>query len=260
MAPLCGNPLCCSREMTSRLSDADLAAFIAEGAGKVLNGVRHGGLIGGRRLGDLGDAMAQAWISQVLAVHRPGDAVLSEEAGDVGDRATAPRVWIIDPLDGTREFATGSDDWAVHVGLTEGGEISEAAVSLPATGELYRSDTVEPPSNPLTGRMAASRYGGSYEAAWVSRRLSLNMIGIGSAGAKAMAVVRGDVDAYVHAGGQYEWDNCAPVGVALAAGLHCSRLDGSPIVYNQRHPYMPDFVICRTEIRDELMVAVTEIW
>lgn len=246
--------------MNSRLSDAELAARIARGAGQILLGVRDGDLLDGRVLGDVGDTMAQAWISTVLARHRPRDAVLSEEAADVGDRATAERVWIIDPLDGTREFAAGTADWAVHVALTEHGVVTEAAVSLPATGEVFRTDTVEKTTTPLTGRLATSRWGGSYETSWVSSRLHLQMVPIGSAGAKAMAVVRGDVDAYVHAGGQYEWDNAAPVGVATAAGLHCSRLDGSEIVYNNPHPYMPDFVICRTEIRDEMMAALDQVW
>lgn len=245
--------------MISRLSDAELAARLAEGAGDILLGIRHGELLGGRHLGDVGDTLSQAWISSVLATHRPGDAVLSEEAADVGDRATAERVWIIDPLDGTREFAGGTADWAVHIALTEGGRVTEAAVSLPAVGEVYRADDVAPPSGPLTRRMATSRWG-SYETMWVSRALSLDMIPIGSAGAKAMAVVSGKVDAYVHAGGQYEWDNAAPVGVALAAGLHCSRLDGSEIEYNRPHPYMPDFVICRSEIRDEMLTALAQIW
>lgn len=246
--------------MNSRLSDAELAARIARGAGQILLGVRDGDLLDGRVLGDVGDTMAQAWISTVLARHRPRDAVLSEEAADVGDRATAERVWIIDPLDGTREFAAGTADWAVHVALTEHGVVTEAAVSLPATGEVFRTDTVEKTTTPLTGRLATSRWGGSYETSWVSSRLHLQMVPIGSAGAKAMAVVRGDVDAYVHAGGQYEWDNAAPVGVATAAGLHCSRLDGSEIIYNNPHPYMPDFVVCRTEIRDEMMAALDQVW
>ena len=246
--------------MNSRLSDAELAARIARGAGQILLGVRDSDLLDGRVLGDVGDTMAQAWISTVLARHRPRDAVLSEEAADVGDRATAERVWIIDPLDGTREFAAGTADWAVHVALTEHGVVTEAAVSLPATGEVFRTDTVEKTTTPLTGRLATSRWGGSYETSWVSSRLHLQMVPIGSAGAKAMAVVRGDVDAYVHAGGQYEWDNAAPVGVATAAGLHCSRLDGSEIIYNNPHPYMPDFVICRTEIRDEMMAALDQVW
>ncbi|MBA5848287.1 3'(2'),5'-bisphosphate nucleotidase CysQ [Gordonia amicalis] len=246
--------------MTSRLSDAELAARIAQGAGEILLGIRHGDLLAGSMLGDVGDALAQAWISTVLRKHRPRDAVLSEEAADVGDRATARRVWIIDPLDGTREFAAGSADWAVHVALTDNGTVTEAAVSLPATGELFRADTVEQPGAELTRRMVTSRWGGSYETSYVSNRLGLQMVPVGSAGAKAMAVVRGDADAYVHAGGQYEWDNAAPVGVALAAGLHCSRLDGSEIVYNNRHPYMPDFVICRREIREDMLAALQQIW
>ncbi|GAC48871.1 3'(2'),5'-bisphosphate nucleotidase CysQ [Gordonia aichiensis] len=246
--------------MISAHSDAELAARIADGAGEILVGVRSGQLLAGRQLGDVGDAMAQAWIAQVLRRHRGSDAVLSEEADDVGDRASADRVWIIDPLDGTREFASGTSDWAVHVALTEGGAPTAAAVSLPATGELFRTDTVERTTGPLSGRMAISRWGGTYEVAVVSRALGLAPVEIGSAGAKAMAVVRGDVDAYVHSGGQYEWDNCAPVGVALAAGLHCSRLDGSPIVYNRPHPYMPDFVICRSEIADDLLGALALVW
>ena len=243
----------------SGLSDAELAARIAEGAGEILLGVRHGGLLSGRHLGDVGDTMAQAWIASVLARHRPTDAILSEEAADVGDRATADRVWIIDPLDGTRQFAGGTGDWAVHVALTGNGKVTEAAVSVPARGRLFRSDTVEPADGPLSGRIATSRYA-SYEVSWVARELKLEPIPIGSAGAKAMAVVTGEADAYVHAGGQYEWDNCAPVGVALAAGLHCSRLDGAPIVYNQPYPYMPDFVICRTELREDMLASLAEIW
>lgn len=246
--------------MISAHSDAELSARIAKGAGDILLGVRSGELLGGRMLGDVGDAMAQAWIAAVLRRHRSGDAVLSEEAADVGDRGSAGRVWIIDPLDGTREFASGTADWAVHVALTEAGAVTAAAVSLPATGEMFRSDTVPATTGPLTGRIAVSRWGGTYEVAAVARALGLAAVEIGSAGAKAMAVVRGDVDAYIHSGGQYEWDNCAPVGVALAAGLHCSRLDGSPIVYNQPQPYMPDFVICRSEIRDDVMGVLDRVW
>ncbi|NMO01611.1 3'(2'),5'-bisphosphate nucleotidase CysQ [Gordonia sp. TBRC 11910] len=246
--------------MSPRYTDAELAAHIAQGAGEILLGVRHRNLLDGRQLGDVGDAIAQAWISTVLARHRRHDAVLSEEADDVGDRSTAQRVWIIDPLDGTREFASGTTDWAVHVALTEGGHPTVAAVSLPAKGELFRTDEVEVVSGELTGRIATSRFGGSYESSWVANRLGLGMVQIGSAGAKAMAVVRGSVDAYVHGGGQYEWDNCAPVGVALAAGLHCSRLDGSEIVYNTSHAYMPDFVICRKELRDDILQVLSEVW
>ncbi|MGW0038231.1 3'(2'),5'-bisphosphate nucleotidase CysQ [Gordonia sp. NPDC003376] len=245
--------------MISALSDAELAARIAEGAGEILLGVRSGDLLGGRMLGDAGDALAQAWIGAVLRRHRPRDAVLSEEARDVGDRASARRVWIIDPLDGTSEFAAGSDHWAVHVALTEDGEVIDAAVALPATGEVFRTDTVDAPPAPPSGRIAVSRWGTSYEVTLVAQRLGLQMTPIGSAGAKAMAVVRGDADAYVHAGGQYEWDNAAPVGVALAAGLHCSRLDGAPIVYNQPQPYMPDFVICRPDLAEPILEVLAEV-
>ncbi|GAB10396.1 putative phosphatase [Gordonia araii NBRC 100433] len=244
----------------SGLSDGELAARIAEGAGRILLGVRHGGLLDGALAGNAGDQLAQAWIGAALRRRRPHDAVLSEEAEDVGDRATNDRVWIIDPLDGTSEFRHGTDDWAVHVALTVDGRPTAAAVAIPARGELFRSDDIEGVGGPLTHRIAVSRFGGSYEAAHVANALGLQRVSIGSAGAKAMAVVRGDVDAYVHAGGQYEWDNCAPVGVCAAAGLHCSRLDGSEIVYNQRIPYMPDFVICRTEIADDVLSALRGVW
>lgn len=246
--------------MSSALSDAELAARIAFGAGEILLGVRSGNLLGGRLLGDAGDMLAQAWIAAVLRRHRPRDAVLSEEASDVGDRAAASRVWIIDPLDGTSEFASGSDDWAVHVALTQGGTVTDAAVALPATGEVFRTDTVDAPPSAPSGAIATSRWGAGYEVSLVAGTLGLQMTPIGSAGAKAMAVVRGDADAYIHSGGQFEWDNAAPVGVALAAGLHCSRLDGSPIVYNQPQPYMPDFVICRTDLAEKILDLLGQVW
>lgn len=242
-------------------TDAELAAHLAQGAGEILVGARHRLLLDGRELGDIGDALAQAWIGAALRRNRRHDAVLSEEAEDVGDRSTTDRVWIIDPLDGTREYAAGTTDWAVHVALTEGGRPTASAVALPAKGEIFRSDQVEPVTGELTHRLATSRFGGSYESSWVANRLSMTTVQIGSAGAKAMAVVRGSVDGYVHGGGQYEWDNCAPVGVALAAGLHCSRLDGSEIVYNSTpHAYLPDFVICRKELRDDILGALSEVW
>ncbi|MFZ2511472.1 MAG: 3'(2'),5'-bisphosphate nucleotidase CysQ [Gordonia sp. (in: high G+C Gram-positive bacteria)] len=246
--------------MTFRHTDSELAALIAQGAGQVLLGVGHGELLAPRHLGDVGDALAQAWIAQVLTTQRPDDAVLSEEADDDLVRLQRERVWIIDPLDGTSEFSRGTTHWAVHVALTLNGVPGPSAVSLPAQGQLFRSDEVPTVTGPLTGRIAVSRYGHSYPSAAVADRLGLRAVHIGSAGAKAMAVVRGDVDAYVHAGGQYEWDNCAPVGVAQAAGLFCSRLDGSDLVYNNPQPYLPDFVICRPEIADDVLAAVRTPW
>ena len=241
-------------------TDAELAALIAEGAGQVLLGVGHAGLLDRRLLGDVGDAMAQAWISQVLRRRRPRDAVLSEEADDDLTRLGAERVWIVDPLDGSSEFAMGTTHWAVHVALTIDGTPAASAVSLPAQGRLFRSDEVPQVGGELTGRIAMSRYGHSFPSAAAADRLGLRAVHIGSAGAKAMAVVSGEVDAYVHAGGQYEWDNCAPVGVAQAAGLHCSRLNGDELAYNNPQPYLPDFVICRKEIADDLLDAVAHRW
>ncbi|WP_045824048.1 3'(2'),5'-bisphosphate nucleotidase CysQ [Williamsia herbipolensis] len=244
---------------STALSDVELAARLARGAGEVLVAARHRSLLTGRMLGDVGDAVAQAWIAAALATHRPYDAILSEEARDSGARLRSERVWIIDPLDGTREYASGRDDWAVHIALTVDGAPTDCAVSLPATGELFRTDEVSQADEP-SGRLVVSRYGLNYDTAWVADRLSLRPYSVGSAGAKAMAVVRGDADAYVHGTGQYEWDNCAPIGVALAAGLHCSRFDGSPVVYNRSRPYVRDFVICRSDIADEMLSALGDLF
>jgi 3'(2'), 5'-bisphosphate nucleotidase len=247
------------RGVDATLDDAALAASIAQGAGELLVAARHDSLLEGRLLGDMGDALAQAWIAAVLRRHRPADAVLSEEARDTGERLGAQRVWIIDPLDGTREYAAGRDDWAVHVALTVDGVPADCAVSLPATGELFSTADVAIPDE-ASGRMVVSRHGLTYETSWVADRLALRPYALGSAGAKAMAVVRGDADAYVHGGGQYEWDNCAPVGVATAAGLHCSTFDGTPLHYNHSRPYVRDFVICRPEIADRVLAALDEIF
>jgi len=200
-----------------------------------------------------------------LAEHRPGDAVLSEESTDHPARLEAHRVWIIDPLDGTREFSMpGRDDWAVHVALWESGaEITAAAVALPAIEEVFSTDqparlAAQPggfsESRRLRLVVSDSRPPAFIDA--VAKRLSADVVPMGSAGAKTMAVVRGEADAYVHAGGQWEWDSAAPVGVALAAGLHASRLDGSALVYNQPRPYLPDLIVCRAELAAPLLDAV----
>jgi 3'(2'), 5'-bisphosphate nucleotidase len=219
-------------------------------------------------LGDAGDRRANTLILDRLREHRPGDAVLSEEAADDLSRIRADRVWIVDPVDGTREFSTpGRTDWAVHIALwqrTSGpdGAITDAVVGLPALGQVYRSDTVSAPpprgSGPI--RIATSRHRPPTVLWWLRDMLDVELVGIGSAGAKAMAVVRGDVDAYVHAGGQYEWDSAAPAGVVTAAGLHASRLDGSPLRYNQSDPYLPDFVMCRPELADTLLDTIGSLF
>jgi 3'(2'), 5'-bisphosphate nucleotidase len=194
-----------------------------------------------------------------LAEERPGDAVLSEESKDDPIRLTAPRVWIIDPLDGTREFAEpGRTDWAVHVALVEAATVTVAAVALPALGTVL--STAEPPTlAPPTGqapRLLVSRTRPPALADHLAEALRATLVPMGSAGAKTMAVVRGDADIYAHGGGQYEWDSAAPVGVAAAAGCHTSRLDGSRLVYNQPDPYLPDLLVCRPELAGDVLAAI----
>jgi 3'(2'), 5'-bisphosphate nucleotidase len=244
------------------LTDAALAAEVAVDAGKLLVEVREEvGFADPYDLGDAGDKRANILILDRLARERPDDAVLSEEAVDDLSRVHADRVWIVDPVDGTREFSLrGREDWAVHIALWQrnggpDGEITDAAVALPARGEVYRTDTVIAPPPRTEGpiRITASANRPPAVLWWLRDRLDIQLVGIGSAGAKAMAVVRGDVDAYIHAGGQWEWDSAAPAGVVQAAGLHASRLDGSPLIYNRHDPYLPDFLMCRAELADVLL-------
>ncbi|MCW2688343.1 MAG: 3-phosphoadenosine 5-phosphosulfate 3-phosphatase [Mycobacterium sp.] len=251
------------------LTDAALAAELAHDAGELLLTVRDEvGFYDPYDLGDAGDKRANVLILDRLKVERPDDAVLSEEAVDDLARLRSGRVWIVDPLDGTREFSSpGRDDWAVHVALWQrshpeqpgpDGGITDAAVSLPARREVYRSDTVKapPPKRPGPIRITASSSRPPAVLWRLRDRLDIETVRIGSAGAKAMAVVRGDVDAYVHAGGQWEWDSAAPAGVVQAAGLHATRLDGSPLRYNRRDPYLPDLLMCRPELADVLLGAI----
>lgn len=251
------------------LTDAELAAELAEEAGRLLLGIREQvGHDFPSALGDAGDVHANALLLKRLRAERPGDAVLSEEAHDDLRRLHADRVWIIDPLDGTREFSLPHrEDWAVHVALwqrTEAngeGAITDAAVALPALGEVHRSDTVTAPpaSRPGPIRITASS-NRPPRVLWTLRdRLDIEFVAIGSAGAKAMAVVRGDADAYIHAGGQWEWDSAAPAGVLQAAGLHATRIDGSPLHYNQPDPYLPDLLMCRPEVADVLLDAMWRV-
>ncbi len=228
--------------------DAELAARLADAAGKILLQVRASGLIGGKALGKAGDVTANQFLVNALCEQRAEDGLLSEESKDTDERLAKSRVWIIDPVDGTREYGEERTDWAVHIALTVDGAPVIGAVALPGLDLVLRSDRPAPlPAEGAPLRMVVSRTRPAAEAVAVAEALGAELVPMGSAGAKAMAVIRGEADIYLHSGGQYEWDSCAPVAVALAYGLHCSRIDGSPLVYNQADTYMPDLLICRKE-------------
>jgi 3'(2'), 5'-bisphosphate nucleotidase len=206
-----------------------------------------------------GDRLSHEFLAAELARQRPDDAVLSEEGGDDPARLSSDRVWIVDPLDGTREFGEpGRTDWAVHVALWERGALTAGAVALPAQGDML--STAEPPSLALIPhrplRIVVSRTRPPAFLQRLSATTDAMLVPLGSAGAKAAAVIRGAADAYAHDGGQYEWDSAAPVAVALAAGLHASRIDGSELVYNQADPLLPDILICRAALAGPLLEAI----
>ncbi len=231
------------------MTDEELAGALAEEAGRMLMLMRADGCADPTALGHRADKAANAFLIEALRRHRPDDPILSEESPDDPARLDSARLWIIDPLDGTREYCEGRDDWAVHVGLADQGRAIAGAVAVPALGRLYRSDRPAAPA-PARSRpiIVVSRSRPPAEAAAIAAHLDGELIGMGSAGAKAMAVMAGEADLYVHAGGQHEWDNCAPAAVALGAGLHASRIDGAPLVYNRADCTMPDIVIGRPEL------------
>lgn len=238
--------------------DHSLAAWLATTAGERLLEVRGQGLTG-RDLKDAGDRAAQEVLARLLAEHRPDDAVLSEEAADDKARLTARRVWIIDPLDGTREFSEPPrDDWAVHVALWEDGELTAGAVAQPALGRTFHTGEppVVPPSSGGRPRIAVSRTRPPAFVEALAEEIGAELVPMGSAGVKVLSVVRDISDAYVHAGGQYEWDNAAPVAVARSAGLFCSRVDGSELRYNQDDVSLPDLVVCRPELAEQILAFV----
>ncbi len=244
------------------LDDAALAAKLALEAGRLLTAVREESGLGGKALGDEGDAAANRFLCEAIRAARPDDGLLSEEEKDNPARLGKSRVWIIDPVDGTREYSEGRGDWAVHVALAVDGVPVHGAVALPGLeGEVVlRSDQPQPLA-PMAQRprFLVSRTRPAAEAQAVAQVLGGELVAMGSAGAKAMAVVRGEAEVYLHSGGQYEWDSCAPVAVAAAHGLHCSRIDGSPLVYNRADTYMPDLLICRREWAAPVLAEVARI-
>ena len=242
------------------MSDEDLAALLAAEAGRILIDVRESGRFEGKELGKAGDAAANRFLVDALRAARPEDGLLSEEEKDNEARLSQSRVWIIDPVDGTREYGEERSDWAVHVGLAVDGVAELGAVALPGLdgGTVFRTDRpVAIPAHDGAPRVLVSRTRPAAEAVAVAEMLGGELVPLGSAGAKAMAVIRGEADIYLHSGGQYEWDSCAPVAVARAHGLHCSRIDGSPLLYNQADTYLPDLLICRPEWAERVLEAVS---
>ncbi|MFD1766484.1 3'(2'),5'-bisphosphate nucleotidase CysQ [Sphingorhabdus buctiana] len=239
------------------MTDAELAAHLAHVAGRILLEVRDSGLISGKALGDAGDKTANQFLCHALREQRPDDGLLSEEEKDSAERLSKSRVWIVDPVDGTREYGEARTDWAVHVALAIDGKPEIGAVGLPGLGIVLRSD--QPSALPAAAakpRMVVSRTRPAKEAVAVAEHIGAELVPMGSAGAKAMAVVRGEAEIYLHTGGQYEWDSCAPAAVAAAHGLHVSRIDGSPLLYNQSDVYMPDLLICRPEWASRVLQIV----
>jgi 3'(2'), 5'-bisphosphate nucleotidase len=242
------------------MTDAELAAHLAEVAGKLLIQVREAGVFSPKAQGKAGDATANQFLCHAISEQRPDDGLLSEESKDTEERLGKSRVWIVDPVDGTREYGEARTDWAVHVALAIDGVPAVGAVALPGLGLVLRTDqpgTIPPAPERL--RMVVSRTRPAREATEMAKRLGAELVPMGSAGAKAMAIVRGEADIYLHSGGQYEWDSCAPAAVALAHGLHVSRIDGSPLVYNQADVYMPDLLICRKEHAEMVLAGVEAI-
>jgi 3'(2'), 5'-bisphosphate nucleotidase len=240
-------------------ADAVLARRLAAAAGALLEDLRRCWGEDARSLRDAGDRRSHELLAGELSRCRPDDAVLSEEAADDPRRLSAERVWIVDPLDGTREYGEpGRVDWAVHVALWSAGRLVAGAVALPALGVVHATDAAPalPPYVDRAPRLVASRTRPPAVVHQLAGRLSGELLPMGSAGAKAMAVVRGEAEVYVHAGGPYEWDSAAPVAVATAAGLHCSRVDGSPLRYNQPDPSLPDLLVCRRELAVRVLDAL----
>lgn len=239
------------------MTDGDLAAHLADVAGKILLQVRASGVFGGKSLGKAGDQTANQFLCHALREQRPEDGLLSEEEKDNPERLSKARVWIVDPVDGTREYGEERADWAVHVGMAVEGAPALGAVALPGLDKVLRSDQPgEIPPAPEKLRMVVSRTRPAREATEVAEKLGAELVPMGSAGAKAMSILLGDADIYLHSGGQYEWDSCAPAAVAAGWGLHVSRIDGSPLVYNQQDVYMPDLLICRKEHAGRVLAEV----
>jgi 3'(2'), 5'-bisphosphate nucleotidase len=243
-------------------SDQALASRVATEAGVMLEQLRTEMYEVGTHyweMKDEGDVAGHRFLVSALQAARPDDVILSEEAADNRKRLQAERVWIIDPIDGTSEFAEPPRwDWAIHVALWEKGHLTAGAVAMPTLGRTFNASPAEivPPAERDQPILVTSRTRNPYSAVLVANALDCLVGRLGSAGAKSMAVVMGQADIYVHDGGMYQWDSAAPAAVALAAGLHVSRIDGSPVVYNQPDLWLPDLLVCRTELAERALAAI----
>jgi 3'(2'), 5'-bisphosphate nucleotidase len=245
-----------TEDVDDRRAEHRVAVELAGAAGDLLMELRSRSTQSGRDLSDQGDALSHEFLMAELAARCPGDEVRSEEGAEAPG---AERLWIIDPLDGSREFGDDRDDWAVHVALAVGGHPVVGAVALPALDVVI--GTLTPPPLPAPApvpRLVVSRSRPPAVAERVADRLGASTIAMGSAGAKIAAVIRGQADIYVHAGGQYEWDSAAPVAVALVTGLHASRIDGSSLRYGLSDPWLPDLLVCHPTLADATLAALSE--
>lgn len=248
-------------ETWRNLSDDDLATELAREVGKRLVVHREQEIENGTtvwRLKDSGDMVAHDFLMEAFRALRPNDAVLSEEGADDRSRLRADRVWIVDPLDGTQEYGEGRADWAVHIALWEKGDLTSGAVSLPSIDTVFSTNPPAPipPKEGAKPRLVTSRNRAPYAAILVAEGLDCDAYRLGSAGAKTMSILMGEADIYVHDGGMHQWDSAAPAAVALAAGLHASRIDGSPLEYNGSDTWLPDFFVCRPEYTEAILHAI----
>lgn len=244
------------------LSDAQLATALAQHVGVLLDEHRNTLVERGTsvwQLKDSGDLLAHHFLMEAFAALRPDDAVLSEEGRDSQDRLSNNRVWIIDPLDGTNEYGEGRADWAVHIALWENEALTAGAVSLPSIHSVFSTDPPHVVPDKVVGqkpRLVTSRNRAPYAAVLVAEGLNCDAFRLGSAGAKTMSILMNEADIYVHDGGMHQWDSAAPAAVALAAGLHASRIDGSPLIYNKADTWLPDFFVCRPEYTTDILIAL----
>ncbi|MBN8646651.1 MAG: 3'(2'),5'-bisphosphate nucleotidase CysQ [Caulobacterales bacterium] len=245
--------------MESFDSDEALALYIARNAGQILCNLRNNSELSGKELGNFADKAANDFIVETIKKHRPNDAILSEEECDDKKRLSKSRVWIIDPLDGTYEYCENRNDWAVHIALAINNKPELGIVAIPSSEKIYSSNSLisrEESKAPI--KIAISRSRTPQIAYELGRFLNAELIPMGSAGVKAMAVVEGNVDIYFHIGEQKEWDNCAPVAIALANGLHVSRLNGNEITYNNEDVVVNDLLICRKEFASDILAWCNE--